>query len=556
MGAGDLVEVAEGMDEVPPTPVAREMDVRMPWEREVGNESGVKGEKELRKEMSVALDQVSQKWALSNNHSRFESEISSSSESDDGQSLISDLINTTTDAIRRVQRYCVALPADKFTTLTPSYDSVDRNSASKESDFVRAASIMRGLSTTTTNSTENSKSAPRSSPSSSPSTPSSAPLNSTSLSTEVDPLLSLRKSPIDVLTMLKSLETKYRLYTSSPISSTPLSPTTNSQLDIYEEEDAISAEEETESIADVNYRTDVVLEDLLDETEVVRGYIELVERVLFPAHSTRRKSKKSLLVVRSQSIATVVEESPTIAETRQWKKEEGEGEMKKKGSPLGHRRSAKIDSGMLEEFVAGEEIRVALGLGHSPTRGDEEDDEEEEELPDWATDDKMDLFHRAHVIFLDHLPPQLSSQLVDPSNRTQFLDSLSNGTLLCKSYNAVLRSSNRPFGFIPPASIHELDIGPSVLRGVVPSSRDADGGGTEKKERIGMTFRRSENLRIWAGALKHRYQISLSPKSSKSSIGFDEKIIATKGELWEEMLENALKGWVEAVVLECLSGRE
>lgn len=94
-----------------------------------------------------------------------------------------------------------------------------------------------------------------------------------------------------------------------------------------------------------------------------------------------------------------------------------------------------------------------------------------------------------------------------------------------------------------------------------------------------MTFRRSENLRIWAGyvstlftllvvhqqpltaynenrALKHRYQISLSPKSSKSSIGFDEKIIATKGELWEEMLENALKGWVEAVVLECLSGRE
>lgn len=242
--------------------------------------------------------------------------------------------------------------------------------------------------------------------------------------------------------MLKSLETKYRLYTSSPISSTPLSPTTNSQLDIYEEEDAISAEEETESIADVNYRTDVVLEDLLDETEVVRGYIELVERVLFPAHSTRRKSKKSLLVVRSQSIATVVEESPTIAETRQWKKEEGEGEMKKKGSPLGHRRSAKIDSGMLEEFVAGEEIRVALGLGHSPTRGDEEDDEEEEELPDWATDDKMDLFRqsfplvpalwaeccvvdRAHVIFLDHLPPQLSSQLVDPSNRTQFLDSLS-----------------------------------------------------------------------------------------------------------------------------------
>ena len=57
-------------------------------------------------------------------------------------------------------------------------------------------------------------------------------------------------------------------------------------------------------------------------------------------------------------------------------------------------------------------------------------------------------------------------------------------------------------------------------------------------------------------ALKFRYQTSFSSKVSKSSIGFDEKVIATKGEHWEEMLENALRGWVEAVVLECRGGRD
>ena len=149
------------------------------------------------------------------------------------------------------------------------------------------------------------------------------------------------------------------------------------------------AEVEAESIEELVYRTDVGLDDLSDEMEIIRQYVEMIEKVLFPTHSTKRKSKKSSLLV--QSISTVPEESPQSTTVSQ--RSSLEGEMKKKGSPLGHRRSAKIDPVELEEFVAGEEIMVALGLGAGGRNGsvDEDGEEEEEDLPDWASEDEMDL---------------------------------------------------------------------------------------------------------------------------------------------------------------------
>lgn len=62
---------------------------------------------------------------------------------------------------------------------------------------------------------------------------------------------------------------------------------------------------------------------------------------------------------------------------------------------------------------------------------------------------------------------------------------------------------------------------------------------------------------VYNSALKFRYQLAFSgTKSSKVTIRFDEKIIAQKGAGWEEMLEGALRGWVECVVLECRGERE
>lgn len=207
--------------------------------------------------------------------------------------------------------------------------------------------------------------------------------------------------------MLKSLETRYRIYTSSPVSSTPTPQATNSsQLSTLDEDDS-NPEEEAESIEELAYRTDVALEDLSDEMEIIRQYVELIEKVSFPTHSTKRKSKKSSLLV--QSISTVPEESPQSTTVSQ--RSSSEGEMKKKGSPLGHRRSAKIYPIELEEFVAGE-IMVALGLGAGGRSGavDEDEDgegEEEEDLPDWASDDEMDLLRTSFV----HSPVMRRSRL-------------------------------------------------------------------------------------------------------------------------------------------------
>lgn len=71
--------------------------------------------------------------------------------------------------------------------------------------------------------------------------------------------------------------------------------------------------------------------------------------------------------------------------------------------------------------------------------------------------------------------------------------------------------------------------------------------------RVGLTFRRLENLRVWVAAIKLRYGIHLGRDraSSKDDTGsFDLKYIARKEVGWEDMLSTAVKRWTEAVVQE------
>ena len=288
--------------------------------------------------------------------------------------MILDLIKTTTEVIRSVQKYCVALPADAFASTCTNRIATapDRYSSTEISDFVKAATIMQGSSASVDNQISSPESPPSSNP---PSVPSS--IDPTSL--DSDPLLFLRKSSIEVLTTLKSLETKYRLYTSSSLVSTPTNQETNSQLfDL----DRDAEEEGEESLSDVVFRTDVALEDLLEESEIIHRYISLIEKVLFRNNGpTNRKSNKL-----SQDGDSV---PPRIVEGL--KTSTGEGLERKRGT-LGHRRSAKIDSVALEEFVAGEEILIELGVDSGGRKSIEE---EEEELPDWATNESMNLLRQS-----------------------------------------------------------------------------------------------------------------------------------------------------------------
>ncbi|GAA6052020.1 hypothetical protein JCM3770_002324 [Rhodotorula araucariae] len=179
---------------------------------------------------------------------------------------------------------------------------------------------------------------------------------------------------------------------------------------------------------------------------------------------------------------------------------------------------------------------------------DVQDSAATEKLPAWASETGWeDGLGRAHAVILAHVPSGQRDGLPDPAvEREGFLNSLSDGTLLCRSHNAVLRSAHaRPFGFLPSSSIHVLPAsaaGPEsseMARTPSAMSTGSDGG-----ERIGGTFRRAENLGQWAAALKHRYSVPLP--------SFDPRAIAArKSDVdWHAMLADAVHAWAGAVARE------
>ena len=73
----------------------------------------------------------------------------------------------------------------------------------------------------------------------------------------------------------------------------------------------------------------------------------------------------------------------------------------------------------------------------------------------------------------------------DSSNRLTILEKLGSGQLLCVAYNAAVRQSRKPWGYISQDSIHDI--------AALEASVEAEEG-----KRSGWTFRRSDNLRLWA----------------------------------------------------------
>lgn len=172
------------------------------------------------------------------------------------------------------------------------------------------------------------------------------------------------------------------------------------------------------------------------------------------------------------------------------------------------------------------------------------------------------------------------------------------------AYNTCVRKSKKPWGYVSKDSIHDIIA-------LEKAQAEVEGGeGTGKK---GWTFRRTDNLRLWAGyvfafllasvlthnrALKLRYMLPIqtpnqplnetslnslklighlqsasSPGSTASPgigtsppkmrpvsttepvIEFDARVVARKDEGWEDMLEQVLLRWVQNVVEEKRSVR-
>lgn len=163
---------------------------------------------------------------------------------------------------------------------------------------------------------------------------------------------------------------------------------------------------------------------------------------------------------------------------------------------------------------------------------------------------------------------------------------LSDGQLLCHAFNAALRRSSKPWGFIPSASIHDVRSDedqriPNRSRSVNASYTSSTGRHTPSElgdemengslslgdihRRPGWTFRRVENLNKFTVAIGLRYGIkggNAKPNASRRpSIGacdtlsdgyisFDAvKVVRQEGS-WQEMLKSVVEQWALSVAEE------
>ena len=93
---------------------------------------------------------------------------------------------------------------------------------------------------------------------------------------------------------------------------------------------------------------------------------------------------------------------------------------------------------------------------------------------------------RMHAFLKSVLPSPLATIIPDdPADRETILDKLASGQLLCVAYNAAVRQSRKPWGYISQDSIHDI--------AALEASAEAG-----EASRSGWTFRRSDNLRLWA----------------------------------------------------------
>ncbi|KAJ7152926.1 hypothetical protein C8R46DRAFT_1197518 [Mycena filopes] len=382
------------------------------------------------------------------------------------------------------------------------------------------------------------------------------------------------------------------------------------------------------------YRQDVRLGDLGAERKVVEGYLDVVDEVLFAGKKGGGAGHNADVEGGSKG------ERGWERERRKALEKEGRGSVrsrsranKRRGSSVeadrqgggvgptvltpGDKAKRRVSVGMFDMMSSfkiseepgemgeiGEEGEGEEGLDGAGAEGSE-DGIDDEELPEWARRKAFvgDELGRAHALLAAVLPPALLPALVPPGppssspslssshGRTAFLTALSSGQLLCVAYNTCVRRSKKPWGYISRDGIHDivkLEEEAAVLAAAAAADEGAEGSGGKgegkegkgesKVQAAGWTFRRIDNLRLWAGALKIRYLLPIvaPPSTSTSNPGnsrtgtplnspapaqgrfnpgeppvvFDAKAVARRDEGWEEVLEGAVGRWVGCVVRE------
>jgi hypothetical protein len=251
------------------------------------------------------------------------------------------------------------------------------------------------------------------------------------------------------------------------------------------------------------YKQDVKLEDLAEEREVVGRYLDVVDDVLFGGAKDDRRGweREREKVARKEK-----------AESKARRASAGDGDQLASFQFPGPRgKSRRIAStgvvDAMNNFPLSEEPEAMETLSES---GEESVDDEE--LPKWAKrttfpNDPLGEFQyplltsrnrlnlvrlcsgRAHALMTALLPEALLPALPPSTDRAAFLQGLSSGQLLCFAYNAGVRWSRKPWGYISKDAVHDI----VALEQAAAATLDKD-----EKGKRGWTFRRTDNLRLWA----------------------------------------------------------
>ncbi|KDR72828.1 hypothetical protein GALMADRAFT_252104 [Galerina marginata CBS 339.88] len=541
-----------------------------------------------------------------------------------------EVLKTTTRAIRSTRNYLLSLPDESAGTIRAHF---------------RPRSLGRGKHTSTTS---NNLSA---STSSAPAQPPAPP----------DPIILIRRSALEVLTVLRQLEENCRLplsdeaydaqsdgehsrgagTASSPSNGTlelppderrqasePMDPDASitfslvqvhgryESVPVWEDEEdafAVDAEEEREKREGWDerlvlgsgwlYKQDVRLGQLGKERVVVGAYLDIVDEVLFEGKRVPGE-ERGWDKVRRKREGRAVSRAAKNRRASSGELVEGRG-LVGLGAADAEAAAARrrVSTGMVN-------LMRGMALSEEPDDMDDIKEEEEEEtvddedLPEWAKRSAFidDRLGRTHALLASFLPSHLQPFLGPPTSRSDLLASLSSGQLLCVAYNSCVRKSKKPWGFVSKDGVHDI----FALEKAAEEQREKQKLNIDEKdkEREGKkmwTFRRTDNLRLWAGALKLRYMIPIQlpsqpvvsssqqptallpvPNSNSSSgsasasanasragtplsspiaprfgprkaggeppIQFDARVVAKKEEGWEEMLEAVLDRWVDKVV--------
>ncbi|KAH8109102.1 hypothetical protein DFH11DRAFT_1843327 [Phellopilus nigrolimitatus] len=329
------------------------------------------------------------------------------------------------------------------------------------------------------------------------------------------------------------------------------------------------------------YRQDIRLADVKNERDVVGKYLDAVDEVLFDGNSAEGMRGWQRAGAERSRV-------------------EREGKAKSRRISQAKRRiDASPDPGnrliSTEMLDAMGDMAITEGT-ESPEHSEAEDSIDDDDLPVWAKrgafDDVADPLARTYALLAALTPSSLVSLLPSPyTSRSDLLAALSSGQLLCVAYNTGIRRSRKPWGYINKDAVH--DIAALELK----AEAETDGGEAAEKRKTGWTFRRTDNLRLWAAALKLRYLVPLtSPMPSDNSLSslpsmgassdslagsptksatptpsgspapartkfvagtgevplivFDAKAVARRDDGWEAMLETVILCWVRAVVNE------